>query len=364
MAAASKSPAELKSEGEELKTLFAKVKKKPHNCAVLMAKDGIVVEAHIKKSPEILLKAGKKNGGMPKGAWGVMTMDGQVIRVDPINDKIPGNLTKLAKKFFAARGLKFRLEIVEPEEAVQASEAPAAEEQESGHGAGGAEDGGEAADTGDKKEELEARLAEMQDQIDILQADTENVMFSALQDGLAAHKRAMDGEDFERGASTLDVLDGVLEDYAGLLAEKTPLQERMDAMAAGMEQVKKGDNSEAADQIGRIGREFDYALANNEWIGAGERLDIIEQLIDSHGGGAVEEEEEEEIQASTGQETEESYGEASEASEDENDPNESDGENEEEDDEEAAARGAAKAKRKNIMGQMKERLQSMMADLQ
>ncbi len=28
-----------------------------------------------------------------------MTMEGQIIKIDPINDKIPRNLTKLAKKF-------------------------------------------------------------------------------------------------------------------------------------------------------------------------------------------------------------------------------------------------------------------------
>ena len=305
MAGNSKSPAELKSEGEELKALFAKVKKKPHNCAVLMAKDGVVIEAHIKKSPDILVKAGKKNGGMAKGAWGIMTMDGQVIRIDPVNDKVPGNLTKLAKKHFSARGLKFRLEILEAEE--ESQEEAAAEEQDAGQSTASGEDGGEAEETGDQKQELETRLAEMQDKIDALLADTENVMFSALQDGLSAHNRAMDGEDFERGTSTLDSLDGVLEDYAGILEKKEPLQARIDAMAADIERVKKGENAEAADQVGKFGREFDYALANNEWGGAETNLKAIEDLLAEHGGNSgAEEEEEEEIQASSSSDSQES----------------------------------------------------------
>jgi len=350
MATKTKSPAELKAEGEELKALFAKVKKKPHNCAVLMSKDGVVIEAHIKKSPDILLKLGKKNGGMPKGAWGTMTMEGQIIKIDPINDKIPGNLTKLAKKFFGARGLKYRLEIVEPEEGEEANKAAVAEEQGTGRSSASEEESHEAADTDDKKKELETRLAEMQDQIDVLLDDKENVMFSALQDGLSAHKRAMDGEDHERGASTLDVLDGVLEDYAGLVAEKTPLQERMSALAAAIERVKKGDNSEVIDQIGRIGREFDYALANNEWIGAAERLDLIEQLTEEHAGQAGAEEEAD-VQAKAGTDSQEASPSADHAEE------------EAADTEETVKREAAKSKRKNIMDQMKERLQSMMADL-
>ncbi len=248
-----------------------------------MAKDGIVVEAHIKKSPEVLVKAAKKKGGMAKGVWGIMTMEGQVIHIDPINDKIPGNLTKLAKKFFTARGLKLRMEIVEPEEG-GATEETAAEETNESQAAATDEGGAEAPDGGDQKAALEAELAEMQDDIDALQADPENVMFSALQDALAAHARSMDGEDYERGAGTLNVLKVVLEDYEGLMALKRPLAARMEALAPAAEQVKSGDNSDAADQIGRTMREFDYALANNEWVGAAEKLDAIEQLTEAYAG--------------------------------------------------------------------------------
>lgn len=270
MATNTKSPAELKKEGEELKTLFAKVKKKQHNCAILMSKDGVVIEAHIKKSPEILLKAAKKNGGMPKGVWGTMTMDGQIIKVDPINDKVPGNLAKQAKMHFAARGLKLRLEVL------------GAEENEEGKAAAQDTRDPIAAESGRQKEALESRLADTQDKIDVLQADTENVMFSALQEELSAHKRAMDNEEYERATTTLDALDGVLKDYADILAEKDPLQARLGALSAAMERVKKGDNSEAADEINRLGREFDYALANNEWVGAADRLNAIEQLTQEH----------------------------------------------------------------------------------
>lgn len=292
-------PKQLKQEGEELKALFAKVKKKQHNCAVLMSKDGIVVEAHIKKSPEILVKAAKKKGGMAKGVWGTMTMEGQVIHIDPINDKIPGNLTKLAKKFFTARGMKLRMEILEPEEG-PTSEEPAAEETGENVTAPTDEGGGEAPEAGDQKEALEAELADMQGEIDTLQADTENVMYSALQDALAAHSRAMDAEDFERGAGTLNTIKVVLEDYEGLMAQKRPLTARKEALAPAAERVKAGDNSEAADQIGRLMREFDYSLANNEWIGAGEKLDAIEQLIADHAGTHEDQEEEEEVQMSSG----------------------------------------------------------------
>ena len=319
-----------------------------------------------KKSPEILLKLGKKNGGMPKGAWGTMTMDGQIIKIDPINDKVPGNLAKLAKKFFSARGggggggggLKYRLEIVEPEEGEDETEEAAAEEQDTGVSTVSDEGGAEAAESDDQKDALETRLAEMQDQIDVLQADTENVMFSALQDGRAAHKRAMEDGDNERGASTLDTLDGVLEDYAGLLAEKTPLQDRMNALTSAIERVKKGDNSAAADQIGSVAREFDYALAHYEWVGAATKLEIIEQLIDENGGSASEAPEDDPAEtgsaasADTSGSATSTEGEGSASSESDTAETEGSGE-----------RKAAKAKRKTIISQIRERLQSVMADL-
>jgi len=113
MAEKKKSPAELKKEGDALKALIAKIKKKTHNCAILVSKDGIAFEAHIKKSPEMLVKMAKKAGGGAKGAWGTITMEGQVLMFSPINDKVPGNLPKLCKTYFTARGVKNRVELVE-----------------------------------------------------------------------------------------------------------------------------------------------------------------------------------------------------------------------------------------------------------
>jgi hypothetical protein len=151
-------PAQLKKEGEELKALFAKIKKKPHNCAILVAKDGVVIEAHIKKSPEILVKLAKKRGGTAKGAWGTITMDGQVLTLDPINDKVPGNLPKLCKSYFAARGLKNRLEIKEP---VTDTSSTTASDSPPG--------------TADKAGELKAKLAKLQPSIDLLHKNSDDM---------------------------------------------------------------------------------------------------------------------------------------------------------------------------------------------
>ena len=319
---AGKSPAELKSEGEELKLLFAKIKKKQHNCAILMSKDGVVIEAHIKKSPEILVKAAKKNGGMAKGAWGTILMEGQIAILDPINEKIPGNLGKLAKKFFTERGLKIKLQIKEPdEEAAEAGaeqeeetsasggQAPAADTEETssvsggdentsddGEGSSSASGGGEEGSGGgdNKRAELEQRQEAIQDSIDELTDDRENVMFSAFEDALRAHERAMEAEEFDRAAETMSRLESVMEDYEGLMADKRPLMARMDAMERDAQRVIDGEDPIAAEEVAKAKRAFVGAIDNNEWFGAAAQLDKIQDYVDAAGGSSQEEEQEEE----------------------------------------------------------------------
>ncbi len=155
-------PKQLKKEGEELKSLFAKIKKKQHNCAILLAKDGVVIEAHIKKSPEILVKLAKKKGGMAKGAWGTITMDGQVLKLDPINDKVPGNLPKTCKSYLGARGLKNRLEVLEPD----------------GDSSSNTQSN-DSSDTTEKAKELKAKLAKLQPSIDLLHKNADDMTLTS-----------------------------------------------------------------------------------------------------------------------------------------------------------------------------------------
>ncbi|NOR64253.1 MAG: hypothetical protein GQ535_17425 [Rhodobacteraceae bacterium] len=319
---ASKSPAELKSEGVELKAVLAKVKKKQHNCAILMSKDGIVIEVHLKKAPEILVKAAKKKGGMAKGAWGTLTMDGQVIILDPINDKIPGSLPKVAKKFFSERGLKNRLEIKEPEEGATSAEEPEAEEETTrsrpeaaapepeapAARSGGAEEdaaaesGGPASEDApagggeevDPRAALEARLKEQQPRIDALLADTKSLMIDGLKDMMGLFTRAMDDELFDRADDALNKVVTVLDDYDGLMAQKQPFLDRMKSMFRKVDKLATGPDDEVATAISRYKREFDYAVENSEWYSSGEKLDQMEALVKEHQGAGGDNDSDEE----------------------------------------------------------------------
>lgn len=276
---AKKGTADLKNEGEELKALLAKVKKKPHNCAMLMAKEGIVFEVHLKKSPEVLVKAAKKAGGMAKGVWGTVSMDGQVVIIDPVNEKIPGNLPKIAKKYFSERGLKNRLEINMPEEeAAPAAPDAAPADTDSANQSPDADGNTDK----DPRVALLAGLKALKPRIDTLRADKKSLMIDALNDMLGLFTRAMEDELFDRAEDALGKVGTVLDDYDGLMAQKKPFLDRMAALKRGYERVAK-DGTENADTIARYKREFDYALENNEWFSAGEKLDQIETLIDQSG---------------------------------------------------------------------------------
>ncbi|MEM1428883.1 MAG: hypothetical protein AAGG09_05450 [Pseudomonadota bacterium] len=112
---AKKSPAELKAEGAELGTLIAAVRKRPHNFALLIGKEGLVLEAHPKKGADLMRRAAKAKGAGPKGAAGTMTLSGKVISLHCEDENFPGSLPKLAKKHFSERGLAYKVVVVLPD---------------------------------------------------------------------------------------------------------------------------------------------------------------------------------------------------------------------------------------------------------
>jgi len=310
---AKKSAADLKKEGAELGATLAKVKKKQHNCAVLLSKDGIVIEVHLKKSPEILLKAAKKAGGMPKGVWGVMRMEGQIIIVDPVNDKIPGKLTKAAKKYFTERGLKCRLEILEEEEAEggpavveeevapeAATAAPEPETEEEAtppsdaaaateeSAAPSGEDHEEEAASGpkeDPRKALKDRLKALQPDIDVLLADKEHDLFSFMVDETKKLAKALEENVVDGATRALDEVESYLEEYGAFLEKKTPFMERLEAMNASVQALLGGLDKDLAREVKDTLSEFNYNLGNSEWISAGLKLDRLKEWIEAAGVG-------------------------------------------------------------------------------
>ena len=104
------SPKELKAEGEELSKNLADIRKKQHNFAMQIGKEGLVFHIDRKKPADVLWRNAKKDGGGPKGAKGRVNMSGKILELDCDDpDSVPKNLMKLAKKHFAERGQPIRL---------------------------------------------------------------------------------------------------------------------------------------------------------------------------------------------------------------------------------------------------------------
>ncbi len=108
---------DLKAEGKDLSKLITDVRKRPHNFAMLIGKNGLVIEVDKKKSAEMMRKAAKNAGG-GRGTWGVMSIESKVIVLDCLVEP-PGNLLQAAKKHFAERGNPMRFDFRMPEEPVE-----------------------------------------------------------------------------------------------------------------------------------------------------------------------------------------------------------------------------------------------------
>lgn len=127
-----KSPAELKKEGAALDLIIAAARKKPHNFAMLIGKEGIVLEADVRKPPEVMWRQAKKAGGGSKGAMGTMTVNGKLIELHCQLDDAPGSLPRLAKAFFAERNLPYKVVLVLPEAAPEEADGAQEEAPETG----------------------------------------------------------------------------------------------------------------------------------------------------------------------------------------------------------------------------------------
>jgi hypothetical protein len=99
----------------ELEEIVKDCKKKPHNFALLKAKEGVVLKAHPLKSSEVMLRAAKEAGGMPAMAMtGTMIATGKTLEMTIETEDFPASLPKLAKKHFTAMKLPLKIVVILP----------------------------------------------------------------------------------------------------------------------------------------------------------------------------------------------------------------------------------------------------------
>jgi len=100
--------AKLKEEGVALKSMVTTARKKTLNFALLIGKEGLVIETHLLKGPGVLRKLAKSNGGGAKGTMGQLRVEGKKMYLS-VESEPPGNMPKLMKTHMAARGLPMKI---------------------------------------------------------------------------------------------------------------------------------------------------------------------------------------------------------------------------------------------------------------
>ena len=98
----------------ELKETLKLARKKDLNFALLIAKDGMVLEAHPTKGSSVMRRQAKAKGAGPKGTEGVMNVSGKTINFKVEDDDFPGTLPKTTKKWLTSMGIQMKVLITLP----------------------------------------------------------------------------------------------------------------------------------------------------------------------------------------------------------------------------------------------------------
>ncbi len=130
---AKKSAAEWKKEGDELKALLNKCKKKEYNFGLVFCKEGMNLVAHPMRGHNVLFKEAKgADGATAKGVKGILNVQGTEIFFECMDDELPGGIENRFKQYLALakiKGLKARFNLKNGEDAPK-GDAPAPGEEE------------------------------------------------------------------------------------------------------------------------------------------------------------------------------------------------------------------------------------------
>lgn len=144
---AKKSAAEMAAEGAELSQVVLSVRKRPHSFALLIGKDGLVLEVHPTRSCDAVRQAAKKKGGGSRGAVGIMSIEGKSILFSCEGEDPPRILPKLAKAHLRDRGLQFKVLMQLPDGTILDGDAEEGGETPEGGGEATPDDGTAEANT-------------------------------------------------------------------------------------------------------------------------------------------------------------------------------------------------------------------------
>lgn len=303
---AKKTASELKAEGADLGALIATARKRPLNFALLIGKEGIVLEAHPTKGADVMRRLAKANGGGTRGTQGVMNVSGKVIELTAEEDDFPTTLAKMAKRHLKERGLAFKVVIVLPsgerlgedddeedgEEEVgetddSAEAAPPATAPEAPP-AGDAPPAPEAAPaTEDRKAELTARIKALVPEVKKL-AEQKAPGVDRLGKGLQAAGAELAKQAYDRVAQLLAAIEkGIAEAKAAVTPEvdsealRKQLKSEYAEMADGLEDLKHRAAKGVAGKADQLSKMFAGLVDGDDLKKAGAVLSLVRTFVNS-----------------------------------------------------------------------------------
>ena len=279
---AKKSSAELKAEGADLSALIATARRRPLNFAMLVGKEGIVLEAHPTKGSDVMRRQAKANGGGAKGAQGVMTVSGKLIELTCETDDAPRNLGKLAKRHFKERGIAFKVVLILP-----GGERVVDEEDEDDEEA---DDGAEAPEAAAEEATPDPRAAELAERHRKLTEDLAAAMgdanaLAALTRTLADAETALTAEDFDTAQTLLDEAAAGLNRLKAapppvdIEALRATLQAEFAALADDLAFVKDKGSKGVTGKATQLAAMFEREVAGTDMKKAGAVLSLLRNFL-------------------------------------------------------------------------------------
>ena len=218
----------------ELEEIVKDCKKKPHNFALLKAKEGVVLKAHPLKSCDVMFRAAKDAGGIPAiGMTGTMIATGKTLEMTLETEEFPASLPKLAKKHFTAMKLPLKIVVILPN--------------------------GQRIETGDDDEGVEAgageevAVAEMVSEAAATQDDPDAARKAALTDRIKAVVPRL-REAAGQGLAGIDKLGKAVQAAATEMANNglDRAEKLVEAVETGLRQLTGGGSAAPAEDEGAL----------------------------------------------------------------------------------------------------------------
>ncbi|MEP1586724.1 MAG: hypothetical protein ABJR46_00095 [Tateyamaria sp.] len=294
-----KTSQDLKAEAAELTGLITSMRKKEHNFALAIGKEGgVVLAADPKKGTSVMWRQVKANGGTTKGCMGVASVKGKLIQFRPEGGEEPPKALLLnTKKHLKTLGLAFKVVFILPDGAVVGEDSdddtgtPAPERMGSG------DDAPAIAQDGDNHDE--ARVEALKQQIKNLSPEVTGLkeaghpaagkLVSGLKSAIATLESGQIDEAGSVIAKIATVLDKI-EDAANQTTNDTAqdndvekrgaLETAFGSIAQDLDKLKGEGTDEVAQKAGQMATMFWQALDAGDWKKAASISDAAKTFAD------------------------------------------------------------------------------------